>query len=119
MNGKGTASAVPFLVHVWGRVSDPSRPSEARLALETSPASSRARRLEQKQLFPLRSLSLAPVGMTNLLKGRVFDSLPYSRLISAATYPAPNPLSIFTTLTLEAQEFIIPKSAARPLNAAP
>ena len=43
----------------------------------------------------------------------------YSRLIRAATYPAPNPLSIFTTLTFEAQEFIIPKSAASPLNAAP
>ncbi len=43
----------------------------------------------------------------------------YSRLIKAATYPAPNPLSIFTTLTLDAQEFIIPKSAASPLNAAP
>src|SRR5204862_2251615 len=43
----------------------------------------------------------------------------HKRLISEATYPAPNPLSMLTTLTLEAQEFIIPKSAARPLNAAP
>ena len=43
----------------------------------------------------------------------------YSRLISAATYPAPNPLSILTTLTFEAQEFIIPSNAASPLNAAP
>jgi hypothetical protein len=35
-----------------------------------------------------------------------------------ATYPAPNPLSIFTTLTFDAQEFIIPSKAANPLNAA-
>ena len=43
----------------------------------------------------------------------------YSRLISDATYPAPKPLSIFTTLTFDAHEFIIPSSAATPLNAAP
>ncbi len=43
----------------------------------------------------------------------------YSRLINAATYPAPNPLSIFTTLTFDAQEFIMPNKAASPLNAAP
>jgi hypothetical protein len=41
------------------------------------------------------------------------------RLMSDATYPAPNPLSIFTTLTLEAHEFNIPRSAAIPLNDAP
>ena len=41
------------------------------------------------------------------------------RLISDATYPAPNPLSIFTTLTFDAQEFSIPSSAAIPLNDAP
>ena len=43
----------------------------------------------------------------------------YSRLINEATYPAPNPLSIFTTLTFEAHEFIIPSSAASPLKEAP
>ena len=43
----------------------------------------------------------------------------YNRLINDATYPAPKPLSIFTTLTFEAHEFIIPNSAANPLNAAP
>src|SRR5215472_16959544 len=43
----------------------------------------------------------------------------YSRLISEATYPAPNPLSIFTTLTFDAQEFSIPNSAARPPKEAP
>src|SRR2546430_13579125 len=42
-----------------------------------------------------------------------------SRLISDATYPAPKPLSIFTTLTFDAHEFIIPNSAANPSNAAP
>src|ERR1700740_2418137 len=40
----------------------------------------------------------------------------HRRLISEATYPAPNPLSMLTTLTLEAQEFIMPNSAARPLK---
>lgn len=43
----------------------------------------------------------------------------YNRLINAATYPAPNPLSIFTTLTFDAHEFIIPNNAATPLKAAP
>jgi hypothetical protein len=43
----------------------------------------------------------------------------YKRLIMEATYPAPNPLSMLTTLTLDAHEFSIPSSAARPLNAAP
>jgi hypothetical protein len=46
-------------------------------------------------------------------------SLYYNRLMSDATYPAPNPLSMFTTLTFDAQEFIMPSSAASPLNAAP
>jgi hypothetical protein len=41
------------------------------------------------------------------------------RLISDATYPAPNPLSMFTTLTFEAHEFSMPNSAAIPLNDAP
>ena len=41
------------------------------------------------------------------------------RLINDATYPAPNPLSMFTTLTLEAQELSIPSSAAIPLKDAP
>ena len=45
--------------------------------------------------------------------------LSHLRLISAATYPAPNPLSMFTTLTFEAQEFIMPSRAASPSNAAP
>jgi hypothetical protein len=40
-------------------------------------------------------------------------------LINDATYPAPKPLSMFTTLTFEAQEFIIPNKAATPLKAAP
>src|ERR1700688_2179730 len=41
------------------------------------------------------------------------------RLITDATYPAPNPLSIFTTLTFDAQEFSMPSRAASPLNDAP
>jgi hypothetical protein len=53
--------------------------------------------------------------------GHLTEVTPYlnRRLMGEATYPAPNPLSIFTTLTLEAQEFIIPNNAASPLNAAP
>src|SRR5438270_3478534 len=43
----------------------------------------------------------------------------HSRLIMEATYPAPKPLSILTTLTLEAQEFSMPRSAAKPLKDAP
>lgn len=36
------------------------------------------------------------------------------RFIKLATYPAPNPLSILTTVTLLAQLFSIPSSAATP-----
>ncbi len=44
---------------------------------------------------------------------------PYSRLIRLATYPAPKPLSIFTTVTLLAQLLSMPSSAARPWKLAP
>ena len=44
---------------------------------------------------------------------------PYSRLIMLATYPAPNPLSMFTTVTFDAHEFSIPSSAAIPCKLAP
>ena len=38
----------------------------------------------------------------------------YNLLIRLATYPAPKPLSIFTTVTLLAQLLSMPSSAARP-----
>jgi hypothetical protein len=41
------------------------------------------------------------------------------RLIRLATNPAPNPLSIFTTVTFEAHELSIPSNAASPSNEAP
>jgi len=43
----------------------------------------------------------------------------HNRLINDATYPAPKPLSMLTTLTFDAQEFIIPSRAVKPLNDAP
>src|SRR5262249_19664126 len=43
----------------------------------------------------------------------------YSRLMQEATQAAPNPLSILTTVTLEAQLFSMPSSAATPLKLAP
>ena len=43
----------------------------------------------------------------------------YRRLIMCARYPAPKPLSIFTTETPEAQLLSIPSSAASPPKAAP
>ena len=36
-----------------------------------------------------------------------------------ATQAAPNPLSMFTTVTLEAQDVSIPRRAATPLKLAP
>ena len=45
---------------------------------------------------------------------RKWPRRPYTRLIRLATYPAPNPLSIFTTDTLLAQLVSIPNSAASP-----
>jgi hypothetical protein len=70
-------------------------------------------------------LALTSGGMTDLLTAHfvwkstlnialVCRQKPQSRLIKEATYPAPNPLSMFTTVTLEAQEFIIPSNAAKP-----
>jgi hypothetical protein len=47
------------------------------------------------------------------------DGGTYSRLIRLATYPAPNPLSMLTTVTLLAQLLSIPSSAARPWKLAP
>src|SRR3972149_1122921 len=43
----------------------------------------------------------------------------YSRLITEEITPAPNPLSMFTTATVGAQEFSIPSSAATPPKPAP
>lgn len=39
---------------------------------------------------------------------------PYRRFMRLATYPAPKPLSILTTVTLLEQLFSIPSSAAKP-----
>ena len=39
--------------------------------------------------------------------------------MTPAAYPAPNPLSMFTTVTPAAQEFSIARSAANPPNEAP
>ena len=38
----------------------------------------------------------------------------YNLLITLATHPAPNPLSMFTTLTFDAQLFNIASSAVNP-----
>ena len=43
----------------------------------------------------------------------------YNRLIHDATHAAPKPLSIFTTVTLDAQELSMPSSAATPPKLAP
>ncbi len=43
----------------------------------------------------------------------------YSRFIKLAAYPAPKPLSMFTTVTLLAQLLSIPSSAAKPWKLAP
>jgi hypothetical protein len=50
---------------------------------------------------------------------RSLNLIQGSRLMSDATYPAPNPLSIFTTLTFDAQEFNMPSKAVSPWNDAP
>lgn len=44
---------------------------------------------------------------------------PYSRFITLARYPAPKPLSIFTTQTLGEQLLSMPSKAARPWKLAP
>ena len=43
----------------------------------------------------------------------------HNRLIRLATYPAPKPLSIFTTVTFDAQLFSMPSKAAIPFKLAP
>src|SRR5215469_10865505 len=51
------------------------------------------------------------------IKGEVHER--HYRLIRLATTPAPKPLSMLTTVTLEAQLLSIPSSAAIPLKLAP
>ncbi len=46
-------------------------------------------------------------------------SLVHRRLMQEATQAAPKPLSMLTTVTLEAQEFSMPRSAATPPKLAP
>ena len=43
----------------------------------------------------------------------------YRRLMQEATQAAPKPLSMLTTVTLEAQELSMPSSAATPPKLAP
>ena len=47
------------------------------------------------------------------------NDVGHLRLIKLATNPAPNPLSIFTTVTFDAHELSIPSSAATPPKEAP
>ena len=47
------------------------------------------------------------------------QSPDHARLIRLATYPAPNPLSMLTTVTPEAQELSMPSSAEIPPKLAP
>lgn len=68
-------------------------------------------------VHPFQIPLILPANFTTALK---FSSPShYRRLIKLATYPAPNPLSMFTTVTLLAQLFNIPSNAARPLKLAP
>ena len=54
-----------------------------------------------------------------LYAGSVVNPEPSRRLITEATQPAPKPLSIFTTLTLQAQLLSMPSNAATPWKLAP
>jgi len=64
--------------------------------------------------------SQTPFGMTNSrFFSRLLGEKYYKRLMHDATQAAPNPLSIFTTVTLDAHEFSIPSSAATPPKLAP
>src|ERR1051325_7525058 len=83
-------------------------PRRERRAVPMGPARRRQRRATRRKRDPI-------VG--EALLGR--RSCAYSRLIRLATYPAPKPLSIFTTVTLLAQLFSIPSSAASPWKLAP
>ena len=49
----------------------------------------------------------------------VRERMPYNRFIRLAAYPAPKPLSMFTTVTLLAQLLSMPNSAAKPWKLAP
>jgi len=60
-----------------------------------------------------------PRGAHAALKIQRFHLIPSMRLIMLAKYPAPKPLSIFTTLTPLAQEFSMDSSAESPPKLAP
>ena len=63
----------------------------------------------------------ADPGRTFQVEDPAHDGCPVSVrvLMRAARYPAPNPLSMFTTLMPSAQEFSMVSSGATPLNDAP
>ena len=50
---------------------------------------------------------------------KILPQVNYRRLMQEATQAAPNPLSILTTVTLDAQELSMPSSAATPPKLAP
>jgi hypothetical protein len=47
------------------------------------------------------------------------EGVSYKRLMQEATQAAPKPLSMLTTVTFEAQELSMPRSAATPPKLAP
>src|SRR5262249_7596993 len=61
------------------------------------------RRCSREQSWP-PGLFSDPRKNTGAWKNNFSRSVPHNRLIIDATYPAPNPLSMFTTLTLDAHE---------------
>jgi hypothetical protein len=62
-------------------------------------------------------IKIGPTHLTSVLSQVSAGS--QRRLIKLATKPAPKPLSILTTVTLEEQLFSIPSNAATPPKDAP
>lgn len=75
--------------------------------------------LRVRQQTGQRGHQHVPRGAHAALKIQRFHLIPSMRLIMLAKYPAPKPLSIFTTLTPLAQEFSMDSSAESPPKLAP
>jgi hypothetical protein len=72
--------------------------------------------------IPMQSIMSRKISRIFIFLGRrsIFLLIsPHRRLMQEATQAAPKPLSMLTTVTLEAHELSIPRSAAIPPKLAP
>src|SRR5882724_4116309 len=94
-------------------------PSSDKLQHLDAPATIPTRLCSPRSESPPAALTSGSFSATSMWMRISCSSAHYNRLMHEATQAAPNPLSIFTTATFDAQLFSMPNNAATPPKLAP